>query len=202
MQVINVEKLKKAAKVLKKQLNITHIQALDRIAIQHGFNNWSLLSKFDNENQLKQGVRSIYDNPQAAYFKELDFNLFYIDALHNHYGLTALHVAAFHNRIDLMQWLLDDHRANINSISKDGQTVLGFVLSPFTSHFQNYVFKLETLEFVLKNNANVQQIKSNEISSALEAGNIDAVKLLVKYGHRNPYLNDFALKMYGVNLSL
>lgn len=38
-----LERFRREAKKLKRELSITHSEALDRIAAQHGFKNWSLL---------------------------------------------------------------------------------------------------------------------------------------------------------------
>lgn len=40
-----LENLKREAKALRKSLNITHAEALDRLAVRHGYKNWSLLAK-------------------------------------------------------------------------------------------------------------------------------------------------------------
>jgi transcriptional regulator with XRE-family HTH domain len=40
-----VENLKREAKALRKSLNITHAEALDRLAVRNGYKNWSLLAK-------------------------------------------------------------------------------------------------------------------------------------------------------------
>ena len=42
---MNIEQLKRDAKRLKKQESITHAEALDRIAQQHGFKNWAALMR-------------------------------------------------------------------------------------------------------------------------------------------------------------
>lgn len=43
-----IEKLKRAAKELVRTSAITHSEALDRLAIENGFKNWSLLAKHGN----------------------------------------------------------------------------------------------------------------------------------------------------------
>lgn len=40
-----LENLKREAKALRKSLNITHSEALDRLAVRHGYKHWSLLAK-------------------------------------------------------------------------------------------------------------------------------------------------------------
>jgi len=40
-----LENLKREAKALRRSLNITHAEALDRLAVRHGYKNWSLLAK-------------------------------------------------------------------------------------------------------------------------------------------------------------
>lgn len=40
-----IENLRREAKALRKSLNITHTEALDRLAVRHGYTNWSLLAK-------------------------------------------------------------------------------------------------------------------------------------------------------------
>ena len=43
-----IEQLKRAAKKLTRTSTLTHAEALDRLAIQNGFKNWSLLAKHGN----------------------------------------------------------------------------------------------------------------------------------------------------------
>lgn len=46
-----LERFRREAKQLGRRLSITHSEALDRIAAQHGFTNWSLLSKHSDAAQ-------------------------------------------------------------------------------------------------------------------------------------------------------
>jgi hypothetical protein len=42
---IQLERFRREAKKLSRESSITHSEALDRVAIRHGFKNWSLLVK-------------------------------------------------------------------------------------------------------------------------------------------------------------
>lgn len=45
---VQLERLRREAKKLKRELGITHSEALDRIAARYGFANWSQLAKHIN----------------------------------------------------------------------------------------------------------------------------------------------------------
>lgn len=52
--------LKKHAKVLKKTLGIAHAQALDRVANDNGYTNWSLLQKHSSANESMPRVARVF----------------------------------------------------------------------------------------------------------------------------------------------
>jgi len=52
--------LKKQAKVLKKTLGIAHAQALDRVANDNGYTNWSLLQKHSSVNEFMPRVTRVF----------------------------------------------------------------------------------------------------------------------------------------------
>jgi hypothetical protein len=59
-----VEQLRRNAKRLGRTLSISHSEALDRIAAQHGFKNWSLLSKHSTPASAPAGATQ--DAPPTA----------------------------------------------------------------------------------------------------------------------------------------
>jgi hypothetical protein len=53
-----LERFRREAKKLSRELSITHSEALDRIAVQNGFSNWSLLSKHSSAPLTLRAVAS------------------------------------------------------------------------------------------------------------------------------------------------
>ncbi len=62
---LQIDRLKREAKVSRKSLNISHNQALDLIANREGFSNWSLLMK-------RAGIQAVAPNPTASSELKLD----------------------------------------------------------------------------------------------------------------------------------
>ena len=49
-----IDQLKYEAKQLKKKLNISHAEALDKLALERGFRNWALLHKEFTKNESSE----------------------------------------------------------------------------------------------------------------------------------------------------
>lgn len=58
LSAAQVEQLRRNAKRLGRTLSISHSEALDRVAAQHGFRNWSLLSKRSSARTAPSGTLS------------------------------------------------------------------------------------------------------------------------------------------------
>jgi len=54
-----IEQLKRAAKKLTRTSSLTHAEALDRLAVENGFKNWSLLTKHSNRSTSVHSVPSV-----------------------------------------------------------------------------------------------------------------------------------------------
>ncbi|MBX3165400.1 MAG: hypothetical protein KF900_13075 [Bacteroidetes bacterium] len=73
----NVEYLKRLAKTIKKQQNITHQQALDIVAVDKGFNNWKHFLQNAKEKSSKQSskndivVKSLSENEKVNPYRNL-----------------------------------------------------------------------------------------------------------------------------------
>jgi len=50
-----IDQLKYQAKQLKKKLNISHAEALDKLALERGFKNWALLHREFTKNESSKG---------------------------------------------------------------------------------------------------------------------------------------------------
>lgn len=99
-----LERFRREAKKLGRELSITHSEALDRIAAQHGFTNWSLLAKHSEgappapprSTAVPAGPDSGYryylhgdveeDDPTKCYCARCDL---FVE--HTHFGATAHH---------------------------------------------------------------------------------------------------------------
>lgn len=62
-----LERFRREAKKLSRELSITHSEALDRIAVQNGFTNWSLLSKHSSVPNAVAPVPPAPARPIGAY---------------------------------------------------------------------------------------------------------------------------------------
>lgn len=67
MQTISIPLLKQTAKAIKKELNVTHSAALDMVARQNGFDNWSVMSSYHRQTKKimpdRQGGEPDYSDP-------------------------------------------------------------------------------------------------------------------------------------------
>lgn len=157
MQTFDINQLKKDAKRLKKAHGITHSEALDKIAIQHGFDNWSLLSKNAGHENLTVNLLSKAIDEALRYkaFSLIDRNIHTPSSQVNKDNLPDIHVAALNNRLDLIQELLDAN-VDINvAHSEDGLTALHCIIG-------STELQIETLEFLLKNGASVHSQTRHE----------------------------------------
>lgn len=62
-----LERFRREAKKLSRELSITHSEALDRVAVQNGFTNWSLLSKHSGGLALAAATPPVQVLPAGAY---------------------------------------------------------------------------------------------------------------------------------------
>lgn len=60
---MNVERLKREAKQIKRAEGCTHVAALDRVAVREGFANWSLLMRTHNRTQPVSPVDDTHTIP-------------------------------------------------------------------------------------------------------------------------------------------
>lgn len=58
-----LERFRREAKKLRRELSITHSEALDRIAAQHGFTNWSLLARHSD---AASAIATLAEPPSAS----------------------------------------------------------------------------------------------------------------------------------------
>jgi hypothetical protein len=64
-----LERFRREAKKLSRELSITHSAALDRIAARHGFQNWSLFAKNSGLNDLRPlSPASVHSMPSKRYY--------------------------------------------------------------------------------------------------------------------------------------
>lgn len=70
----NVEYLRRLAKTIKKQENITHSQSLDKVAVSKGFNNWKHLLHKSKENKLPKSsmLEKIVSNESSVGINRID----------------------------------------------------------------------------------------------------------------------------------
>lgn len=98
-------------------------------------------------------------------------------------GNTLLHFAAYNCHLDLIR-LLVSSGADVNAVTyDDGRTPLFFIISSFNC--QSEQCKYEGISFMLQNGAKaniVTQYGYFPLTSAIEDGTFEIVKLLIKYG--------------------
>lgn len=58
--VLDIDAMRKQAKLLKRNSQLTHTQCLDAVAQQHGYNNWALLHKHWQQQEVITGVAIRY----------------------------------------------------------------------------------------------------------------------------------------------
>lgn len=99
-----VSKLKQLAKELKRTSGLTHQQALEQIAIKHGFDNWHQVTVANQpfkaaEETFKHGIYVLYDVSEADGMRDVHGYMFEQDDLAPHACRPAL-VKALKEQID------------------------------------------------------------------------------------------------------
>lgn len=99
-----VSKLKQLAKELKRNSDLTHQQALEQIAIKHGFDNWHQVTVANQpfkaaEETFKNGIYVLYDASEADGMRDVHGYMFEQDDLAPHACRPAL-LKAYKELID------------------------------------------------------------------------------------------------------
>lgn len=100
-----------------------------------------------------------------------------------HY-LTPLGWAALNNRLELVKWLVETKKADVNALDRESDTAL--TQAVYKGHF-------EVARYLVEKGANVKAINSNGYSVlywAAQGGNLELVKWLVETHKLDPNLED------------